>query len=308
MILVLSNVVCSAQKLPIVRDTLDIGTVYRNDTVIINAKIKNKANSSARIIKVSWKRSSDFSAIKYDKSSVGPFEYKYFKFKVRNIAKRNADIDRILMVSTEYQTFKIYIFAKFNSGLNPEKVIVLPQFSKITSIPKNVSKNTESKHPHSKQDSIAVKLVKDVLPQEAEEEEPKAIVRSPNQATDSLIKFSTEFMGTPYIYGGYTPEGFDCSGFVQYVFKGVKYRLPRTSRAQALEGKKIAKSKAKPGDLVFFEGSQRNGIVGHVGIIVYVDNKGIVFIHSSTKKGVMLSELRYDYYSSRLLAIKRIII
>ena len=49
------------------------------------------------------------------------------------------------MVSTEYQTFKIYIFAKFNSGLNPEKVIVLPQFSKITSIPKNVSKNTAAR-------------------------------------------------------------------------------------------------------------------------------------------------------------------
>ena len=50
-----------------------------------------------------------------------------------------------------------------------------------------------------------------------------------------------------------------------------------------------------------------NGIVGHVGIIVFVDSQGIVFIHSSTKKGVTLSELEYNYYSSRLLAIKRVI-
>ena len=289
-------------------DTLDIGTVYSNDTVIINAKIKNKANSSARIINVSWKRNSDFSSIKYDKSSVGPYEYKYFKFKVRNIAKRNADIDRILMVSTEYQTFKIYIFAKFDSGKNPEKKIELPQFSSITSTSNQIPKKKKPKAPLSKSDSIAVKTVKKALPEvEEEEEESSTIVRSPNQTTDSLIKFSTEFMGTPYIYGGYTPEGFDCSGFVQYVYNGVNYKLPRTSRSQAKVGVSIARSNAKPGDLIFFEGSQRNGIVGHVGIIVYVDEKGIVFIHSSTKKGVMLSELEVDYYSKRLVAIKRVI-
>jgi cell wall-associated NlpC family hydrolase len=300
---------CEAQRFPTLIDTLDIGTVYRNDTVNINAKIKNIASRPAKITKVSWQRNSDFSSIKYDRNAVAPGEFKYFKFKVRNIVKRNADIDRILMVSTEYQTFKIYIFAKFDSRNNPEKKMILPQLasssssSSSSSITKNKHKRPEKKF--NKTDSIAVIAVAKALPKV--EQKPDKIVRSPNQTTDSLIRFSTEFMGTPYIYGGYTPEGFDCSGFVQYVFNGVKQNLPRTSRAQALEGLEIHKNDAKPGDLIFFEGSQRNGIVGHVGIIIYVDDKGIVFIHSSTKKGVTLSELEFDYYSSRLLAIKRII-
>ena len=156
-----------------------------------------------------------------------------------------------------------------------------------------------------KQDSVALKTVAKALPKV--DKKPTKIVRSPNETTDSVIRYSTEFMGTPYVFGGYTPEGFDCSGFVQYVFKGVNYKLPRTSRAQANVGISIDKSQAKPGDLIFFEGSQQNGIVGHVGIIVFVDSQGIVFIHSSTKKGVTLSELEYNYYSSRLLAIKRVI-
>ena len=299
---------CEAQRFPTLIDTLDIGTVYKNDTVNINAKIKNLASKPAKIVKVSWHRNSDFSSIKYDRNAVAPGEFKYFKFKVRNIVKRNADIDRILMVSTEYQTFKIYIFAKFDSRNNPEKKVILPQLASSSSSSSS-KKHKRPEKKFNKSDSIAIRTVAIVLPKVEPKVERKSdkIVRSPNQTTDSLIGFSTEFMGTPYIYGGYTPEGFDCSGFVQYVFKGVKHNLPRTSRAQALEGLKIHKNNAKPGDLIFFEGSQRNGIVAHVGIILYVDDKGIVFIHSSTKKGVTLSELEFDYYSSRLLAIKRII-
>ncbi|WP_425436503.1 C40 family peptidase [Paenibacillus herberti] len=109
-----------------------------------------------------------------------------------------------------------------------------------------------------------------------------------------------DVIGTPYKAAGTTTKGFDCSGFTSYVFKQFKIKLPHSSSSQSGMGKKVTKDDLQPGDLVFFNTSGRG--VSHVG--VYVGDGQ--FAHSSSSKGVIISELSESYYAKRYLSARRI--
>ena len=96
---------------------------------------------------------------------------------------------------------------------------------------------------------------------------------------DSLVQLARAQIGRRYIFGGTTPAGFDCSGFLSYLMKAAGYELPRTAAAQAHAGREVPRdpSQLRPGDLLTFG---RGGRVTHVGI--YVGNGR--FIHASTGK------------------------
>lgn len=83
-----------------------------------------------------------------------------------------------------------------------------------------------------------------------------------------VVNMAARFQGTPYVWGGTSPQGFDCSGFVQYVFGRLGINLPRTSEQQALVGTSISSvTGAQPGDLLFFAGSDGTSRApGHVAI------------------------------------------
>lgn len=118
----------------------------------------------------------------------------------------------------------------------------------------------------------------------------------------AIFKEAEKHLGTPYLYGGTTPQGFDCSGFVQYVFKANGITLKRTSRDQyANNGTFIEKSDLKPGDLVFF-GS--GGVVGHVGIYA---GDGQMIHSPSTGKTITYTSIESNYYSTHYIGAKRII-
>ena len=98
------------------------------------------------------------------------------------------------------------------------------------------------------------------------------------------------FVGYPYVYGGSSPSGFDCSGFVQYVFAQHGIGLPRTSGEQGRAGTQIPASEAQPGDLVVW---------GESHIAIYIGDGMIV--HASTPAtGVKVSSLYGSYYFSRV--------
>ncbi len=79
----------------------------------------------------------------------------------------------------------------------------------------------------------------------------------------SVLALAARYVGVPYVYGGSTPRGFDCSGFVRYVFNLLGVHLPRTAEEQMLATRRVPRSQARPGDLVFF---LSGGRAYHVGI------------------------------------------
>jgi len=110
------------------------------------------------------------------------------------------------------------------------------------------------------------------------------------------------YIGVPYRYAGMSRKGVDCSGLVCLIYKEVsRAKLPHSSRSLRRFGKKVGVNKARCGDLVFF----RQGIFGrvsHVGIFL----NGTRFIHASTKRGVIYSDLNEEYYHKRFVEIRRI--
>ena len=85
---------------------------------------------------------------------------------------------------------------------------------------------------------------------------------------DEVIKFAKKFLGTPYVWGGTSPQGFDCSGFVQYVYRKFGKNLPRISADQARAGKRVDLRDLQPGDLVSWDNSSRNVGADHVAIYI----------------------------------------
>jgi cell wall-associated NlpC family hydrolase len=119
---------------------------------------------------------------------------------------------------------------------------------------------------------------------------------------DTIRLSSLLFYGTPYRFGGSSSHAFDCSGFVQKVFKANGIELPRDSRAQAKYGYKVSLSELKPGDLLFFKTYKRD--VSHVGIYIG-DGK---MVHAATRGGqVMVSSIHEPYYRQRFLFAKRVV-
>lgn len=116
-----------------------------------------------------------------------------------------------------------------------------------------------------------------------------------------IIATAKQYIGVPYVWGGSTPSGFDCSGFVQYVFRTHNISLPRTSKEQFTVGSWVSKSNLQPGDLVFFNTSGSG--VSHLGIYIG-DNQ---FIHASSSHGVMISSLSNTYWAPRYYGARRVL-
>jgi len=117
-----------------------------------------------------------------------------------------------------------------------------------------------------------------------------------------VIRFAKKMLGTPYHFASSSPKkGFDCSGFVRYVFNNYKISLPRSSKSYESVGKALKPEEFKVGDVLVFYGFKDNTRIGHVGIICEADGMNSRFIHSSSGKahGVTISYLGSAMYTSR---------
>jgi peptidoglycan DL-endopeptidase CwlO len=126
---------------------------------------------------------------------------------------------------------------------------------------------------------------------------------------DSVVNYAQEFLGTPYLWAGCSPKGFDCSGFVNYVFARFGYRIERSSSGLSNSGKTIAFEEAARGDLMLFRGTNPSDpTVGHVGIIID-GGDSLRFIHASSSKkhpGVVITDYHRSNYPSRFVGVRRV--
>lgn len=135
-----------------------------------------------------------------------------------------------------------------------------------------------------------------------------AVKRDEKKATPALLRaFALPWLNSPYLWGGRTPLGVDCSGFVQVIFKTLGIDLPRDTWQQAKEGEAVKKFKdAKPGDLIFFS---KEGKIMHVGILLEQDemihSSGKVRIDKVNKKGIVQD--KKGKRTIRLEVIRRIL-
>lgn len=144
-------------------------------------------------------------------------------------------------------------------------------------------------------------------------EKPKAIAMQPpvaeapimdvNEAKRvEIIAFAKKYLGTAYCYASSDPKkGFDCSGFVNFVFKNFDIELPRSSSGFSNIGKAVKPEEFKVGDVLVFYGYRDSNSVGHVGIICEANGMQSKFIHASSGKemAVTISELGSDMYTKR---------
>ena len=119
---------------------------------------------------------------------------------------------------------------------------------------------------------------------------------------DDLIGSAMGFLGVAYRFGGTSPSGFDCSGFMQYIFrKAFAVNLPRTSAEQANVGVAVNRSQLQPGDMVFFRTAGSR--ISHVGM--YIGNGR--FIHAPrTGKRIEITSLSNSYWSARYATARRV--
>lgn len=122
-----------------------------------------------------------------------------------------------------------------------------------------------------------------------------------------LVNIAKKYVGTPYRYGGSNYRGFDCSGFMGYIFGRIGFSLPRSSNDISKIGRSIEISEVNIGDLMFFKSriGHNNHHIGHVGLVVDKIGSEIHVIHASTSRGVVIEKfttseyLKKAYISSR---------
>ncbi|MBH0157181.1 MAG: NlpC/P60 family protein [Bacillota bacterium] len=126
----------------------------------------------------------------------------------------------------------------------------------------------------------------------------KSPVYAPTYSKAKLVNTAKKYMGVPYVWGGTSSKGFDCSGYLNYVYQeATGINLPRTVSEIFLKGTKV--NTPQVGDMVFFE-TYKPG-ASHAGI--YIGNNE--FIHSSSSKGVSISSMKNSYWSTRYLGAKK---
>ena len=121
-----------------------------------------------------------------------------------------------------------------------------------------------------------------------------------NYISRRVIADSMQYLGVPYVFGGTTPSGFDCSGYVRYVFANAGVYLPRMADEQFEVGTPVSTSELIPGDLVFF--STYTYGASHVGIYIGDGN----FINASSSRGVAIDSLYSSYWGSCYIGARRV--
>lgn len=129
---------------------------------------------------------------------------------------------------------------------------------------------------------------------------------------DSVVAFALRQLGTDYCYAGRTPAtGFDCSGFVSYVFARYHVTVPHSTALLIDVGRPVPRAQARPGDIVVFTGTAATATTpGHAGIVLSQPGQPLRFVHSSSARresGVKISQVEGSGYERRFMQVRRVL-
>jgi lipoprotein Spr len=130
------------------------------------------------------------------------------------------------------------------------------------------------------------------------------------QTASQIIATGKQFMNVPYVFGGDTPSGFDCQGFMKYIFGQYNISLPSGARSQSKVGTPVSRDQLQPGDLVFFSTASNDRKysdayhkIGHVG--VYIGNGQV--LHTYGSPGVTISNMNSGWWSNHFITARRVL-
>jgi len=127
------------------------------------------------------------------------------------------------------------------------------------------------------------------------------------QKIETVISTAQSYIGTPYKYGGMSRSGIDCSGLIYQSYKAAGISIPRTAKAQSKSGKSKGWDNVKIGDIVFFKFKEKRDKWWHSGVVSRIDKGNIYFIHASSSRGVVESNLMSNYYQKNVKRFRRYI-
>lgn len=210
---------------------------------------------------------------------------------------------------------------KFNTWQVEAKKAPAKDVAKPTATPSHIKTQqvTKAKSTTAAKNDLkkAAKLKKQKNNQKPVKKDEKTVVTNNNQklrwqayakngitnvSGDAVVREASKYKGVRYVFGGTTPKGFDCSGYVQYVFKRLNAKLTRTADTQVKEGVFVTQRQLKPGDLVFFSTYEPGA--SHVGI--YAGNGK--FWNATSSRGIMLCGLHEDYWRTRYYGARRVLV
>lgn len=184
-----------------------------------------------------------------------------------------------------------------DKGLDIDGIVDSKTYKKLlgSSMPKNEAKRAEK----AKSKTFAMKTKYPSSRNYTEYSKIKKFT-SHDVIGDRLVSTANKYVGVPYVFGGNTPSGFDCSGFTRYVFSHNGINLPRMADEQYRIGSAVSRSELIPGDLVFFSTYEPGA--SHAGIYVG-DNQ---FISATSSGGIRVDSMDSGYWASRYVGAKRV--
>jgi cell wall-associated NlpC family hydrolase len=137
------------------------------------------------------------------------------------------------------------------------------------------------------------------------------VVPRPVTQADSIVTYALQQLGSPYTYAGTTPhDGFDCSGFVMYVYGHFDIAMPHSTAQLISVGRAVPRQQARKGDIVVFTGTAASTTPGHAGIVISDPGEPIRFVHASSARresGVKISEVAGTDYERRFMGVRRVL-
>ncbi|CAL2102732.1 NlpC/P60 family protein [Tenacibaculum sp. 190130A14a] len=132
-------------------------------------------------------------------------------------------------------------------------------------------------------------------------------VKEEHTKVTQIISLANSYKGVAYRAGGTTKRGMDCSGLVTTVFRAFDMQLPRSSALMSREGEEISLEEVREGDLLFFDIARLKGNINHVGLVTSIEKGNILFIHSTTSRGVITTSINEPYWKEAFVKAKRVL-